>query len=119
MGGVGSGRLRIGQPPLTREAKRKRNRDRSRKWRAKNAERNRENIKAWRKNNPEAYSKLTRDSYLRTKFKKMKKYLSDLQYERQHPGRAIKYYHANKDRILQRQREYRQRKREQRMKKAA
>lgn len=100
MGGVGSGRLRIGQPPLTREAKRKRNRDRSTKWRAANKDLVKAKIKQWRKENPESYHQINRNNYLKNKVKQLKKHLYDLQYERNNKDKRKKWYQENRERRI-------------------
>jgi hypothetical protein len=69
-------------------------------------EQKRENVKrtkAWVEANRERRRAWDRARYQKAKVKKLKKYLTQIKYERLHPGRSIKYYNENREAILAQQ----------------
>lgn len=133
MGGVGSGR----KIELTDDERRERSILKQKQWKANNYKHVRQQQKQWRAINREyklsldkkwqadnkeyfAYiQKRWRDAhkeeihltfkewYQKKKVRVLTKYLNKLKYERKNPGRNVKYYYANKERILARRKELR------------
>lgn len=131
MGGVGSGR----KSNISEEEKKRRKADIQKKWKQKNlkfyqqkqkelAKKNKEKYrlsrknwetknrdkfletkKRWRDNNKDKIHETYRKWYEKKKQKELKHFLSIMKYERKHPGRSLKYYYANRERLLARQNE--------------
>lgn len=80
------------------------------KWREKNKEKNDAYNLLWKQENHERFLELVRQYKQRVKEKKLKKYFRDLAYERKNPGRGLRYYYANRERILAQKKEQRMRK---------
>jgi phosphoglycerate-specific signal transduction histidine kinase len=87
------------------------------KWRRKNKKRYQQSTIKWREKNKEKYNEYQReyrkknhDKVLeierKSKLKAINKYLSRLRYELRNPGRALKYYYVNREKILKQQKEY-------------
>lgn len=110
MGGVGSGRKKLGVPLQTKYARRLKNKKTCKKWRDENRAKHAENAKKWREKNPDKWKKLNDENRVRNKIKKGKKLVYNLRYEREHPERAKDYYYANRQRCINNNKEYRKRK---------
>lgn len=142
MGGVGSGK----KLNLSDEEKRDRNLQKKKEWteknrkyylqqqkewRIKNRELQLQHNKKWQAENKEYFNSLKkqwRDEnkdkihltykawYQKKKEKILKKYLWNMKYERKNPDRNKRYYAANRDKVIAKAKEYREK---QRMRKAA
>jgi len=69
-----------------------------------------ENKKRYYQENKAAIAERKRARYLKDKEKRLREFLTQKKYERAHPDRCKKYYQANAERILAKQKESRKQK---------
>lgn len=108
MGGLGSGAKR----KFTKTESKKRVAAYQKRWSEKNKQHKTEYMRKWRAENRERYLENDRRSKQNIKVKKLTKYLKQLRYEREHPGRCKEYYQHNRQRCINNNKEYRKRKKE-------